>query len=166
MKLLTAKEQTLLQQLYETYRERLVNYADVMLHNRADAEDVVQDCFLYVLERPGSLKGVDSPETYHYLSVITKHKALDLIRKKNRLAAEEEAAEESYEMEAAESLSPALNAMAPRAREMLLLRYADEISVREIARMYGMQEAAVRQALHRAKKELKARLAEEDEDDK
>lgn len=158
MKALSAKEQTLLQQLYETYRERLVNYADVMLHNHADAEDVVQDCFLYVLERPGNLREVDSPETYHYLSVITKHKALDLIRAKSRLAEEEEFPEKSYELEVSESLSPALKALAPRAREMLLLRYADEISVREIAGLYGMQEAAVRQALHRAKKDLKAEL--------
>ncbi|MBR3436387.1 MAG: sigma-70 region 4 domain-containing protein [Lachnospiraceae bacterium] len=41
---------------------------------------------------------------------------------------------------------------------MLLLRYADEVSIREIARLYEMTEAAVRQALHRAKKELKANL--------
>ena len=158
MKELSAKEQTLLQQLYETYRERLVNYADVILHNHADAEDVVQDCFLYVLERPGNLKEVDSPDTYHYLSVITKHKALDLLRRKSRLADETEVREESYEMEATGSLSPALMALAPRAREMLLLRYADEISVREIARLYRMQEAAVRQVLHRARKDLKAEL--------
>ena len=158
MKELSAKEQTLLQQLYETYRERLVNYADMMLRNRADAEDAVQDCFLYVLERPGNLKGVDSPETYHYLSVITKHKALDLIRTKSRLVAEEEIPEESYELEVPKGLAPALKVLAPRAREMLLLRYADEISVREIARLYRMQEAAVRQVLHRARKDLKAEL--------
>ena len=158
MKALSAKKQTLLQQLYETYRERLVNYADVILRNRADAEDAVQDCFLYVMERPGNLQEVDSPETYHYLSVITKHKALDLMRARSRLAAEEEIPEESYELEVPQGLAPALKCLAPRAREMLLLRYADEISVREIARLYGMQEAAVRQALHRARKDLKAEL--------
>ena len=158
MKALSAKKQTLLQQLYETYWERLVNYADVILRNRADAEDAVQDCFLYVMERPGNLQEVDSPETYHYLSVITKHKALDLMRAKSRLAEEEEIPEESYELEVPQGLAPALKGLAPRAREMLLLRYADEISVREIARLYGMQEAAVRQALHRARKDLKDEL--------
>lgn len=157
---LPAKKKALLQQLYETYREKLVKYADVMLKNHADAEDAVQQAFLYVLERPQSLRGADSPETYHYLSVITKHKALDILREKSRLAGEEEIPEESCDPtgEEAAALWPAMAALPPRAREMLLLRYADEVSIREIARLYEMTEAAVRQALHRAKKELKANL--------
>ena len=43
---LSAKQKALLQQLYETYREKLVKYADVMLKNHADAVLVTPSFFL------------------------------------------------------------------------------------------------------------------------
>ena len=56
----------------------------------------------------------------------------------------------------------ALRQMPERARQMLLLRYADGIGTREIARLYGMTPDAVRRAIHRAKEDLRRRLSEEE----
>ena len=154
-----------LEKLYETYRGRLRAYASRFLPNEADAEDVVQDVFLYVAQRPGSIGTVESAETYHYLSVITKHKALDRLRELKHFAEEEMPREDerrTYELPEETPLSVALRQMPERARQMLLLRYADGIGTREIARLYGMTPDAVRRAIHRAKEDLRRRLSEEE----
>ena len=114
-----------LEKLYETYRGRLMAYASRFLPNEADAEDVVQDVFLYVAQRPGSIGTVESAETYHYLSVITKHKALDRLRELKHFAEEEMPREDerrTYELPEETPLSVALRQMPERARQMLLLR--------------------------------------------
>ena len=152
-----------LEQLYEMYRGRLMAYASRFLPNEADAEDVVQEVFLYVSQRPGSIRTAESAETYHYLSIIAKHKALDRLRELKRFAGDDIPQEEepAYEMPEESPLAEALRQMPERARQMLLLRYADGISTREIARLYGMTPDAVRRAIHRAKADLKKKLSQE-----
>ncbi|MBQ5953482.1 MAG: sigma-70 family RNA polymerase sigma factor [Lachnospiraceae bacterium] len=155
--------QSKLEQLYELYRGRLIIYASRFLPSEADAEDVVQDAFLYVSEKPGKIKTVDSAETYHYLSVIVKHKALDRLREMRSFVQDPfplEDEQASCEIPEETPLSAALRQMPERARDMLLMRYADGISTREIARLYGMKPDSVRRALHRAKSDLKKRLTE------
>ena len=153
-----------LEQLYELYRGRLMIYASRFLPTEADAEDVVQEVFLYVSQKPENIKTVDSVETYHYLSVIARHKALDRLREIRRITTEDyilEDAERFYEIPEETPLADSLRKMPERARQMLLLRYADGIKIREIARLYGMTPDSVRRAIHRAKADLKKRLSEE-----
>ena len=48
-----------------------------------------------------------------------------------------------------------LEALAPEVRELLLLRYADELSSLEIGQLLGLSTAAVRQRLSRAVRSLR-----------
>ena len=154
-----------LEDLYELYRGRLMTYASRFLLEEADAEDVVQEVFLYFSQRPGSIRTVESAETYHYLSVITKHKALDRLRELKRFAETEipwEDERQVYELPEETGFAEALLQMPERARQMLLLRYADGISTRDIARIYGMKPDTVRRAIHRAKEDLRKILSQKE----
>ena len=156
--------QSKLEQLYDRYRGRLMAYASRFLSSEEEAEDVVQDVFLYISEKPGKIGRVDSAETYHYLSVIVKHKALDRLREMKSFVQDDFLLEEEQavcEISEETALSAALRQMPERTREMLLMRYADGVSTREIARLYGMKPDSVRRALHRAKTELKRQLSEQ-----
>lgn len=50
----------------------------------------------------------------------------------------------------------AIKALAPTDRELVLMRYSNDLSVKEIADILGKNPGAVRTALHRALKTLKA----------
>lgn len=67
----------------ETLRPVLVRFALLQLRNGSQAEDVVQDTLIAVLEKPDSFAGQSSLKTY--VIGIMKHKIIDLLRSNQRL---------------------------------------------------------------------------------
>jgi RNA polymerase sigma-70 factor, ECF subfamily len=57
-----------------------------------------------------------------------------------------------------DQLADVLASLAPDLRELLALRYADGLSHAEIAGVLGLREAAVKQRVSRAVRDLRARL--------
>jgi len=60
------------------YEGRLLNFATTRLHQRADAEDVVQDTFVSFIKGLGNFRGEASLETY--LFIILRNKIFDRYR--------------------------------------------------------------------------------------
>ena len=67
--------------LYQDYAEFMQRVARRFLLNSYDAEDAVQDAFLYVAGRLDKIDLSDKVRTKSYLALITKHKAIDLLRR-------------------------------------------------------------------------------------
>jgi RNA polymerase sigma-70 factor (ECF subfamily) len=67
-----------LHQELETLRPALLRFAMLQLRNQAQAEDVVQDALVAVLEKPDRFAGQSSLRTY--VTGIMKHKIIDLLR--------------------------------------------------------------------------------------
>ncbi|MBS0309378.1 MAG: sigma-70 family RNA polymerase sigma factor [Proteobacteria bacterium] len=67
----------------ETLRPILLRFALLQLRNESQAEDVVQDALIAVLEKPDSFAGQSSLKTY--VIGIMKHKIIDLLRSGQRL---------------------------------------------------------------------------------
>ncbi len=161
----------ILDRVYRLFREPLLHYAQTILENEADAEDAVQQSFLYLMQHPEGIRSVNSPETLHYLSVIVKHQALDMIRKRGREVALEELPEGSYRQSFPEPgampLERAMLKLPEKMRELLILRYSDELRPKEIAALLEMKPDTVRRTLHRARGALKKLLrAEKEESEK
>lgn len=76
-------------ELYESYRELMFGVALRILRSEADAEDAVQQAFLSIFENFKKISRVHCPKTRAYVVIITEHKALDLLRGKKHIAAEE-----------------------------------------------------------------------------
>ena len=153
--------------LVDTYSTLLFRIANSVLRSRTEAEDVVQDVFIRVLEHRLSLPTVRDMRVW--LVRIAWNLALD--RKRRKRAAQ---LDETFADSLASATMPADKAMEeaqrfrsvlreierlPRAeRHVLLLSAIEELDTPEIAAVLRRSESAVRALLSRARARLRERL--------
>lgn len=156
-----------LEQLFWAHNERVLRAAYRITGNMADAEDVTQAVFLRLANQ--GAEQIENAESYLYRAAING--ALDLLRSRRAdrfveldVAAEKpsagwgHSAEQSVsERELREWLRSALAVLSPRAAEMFVLRYVEDLNNREIAGLMGTSRAVVAVMLHQAKSKLKKR---------
>ena len=130
-----------------------------------DAEDALQDVWLDVVRGLARLE--DPQALVAWLYRIARDKAYGRLRKARRLELpldeaqlEEPAASESDEFSAedAAKIHAALDELPAPQREVLVLRFLEEMSYEEIARVVGCQVGTVRSRIHYAKRAVKARI--------
>jgi RNA polymerase sigma-70 factor (ECF subfamily) len=155
--------------LVETYSALLFRVAHSVLRSRAEAEDVVQDAFVRVLEHRRRLPAVR--EMRVWLVRIAWNLALD-----RRRRVRPEQMDDGFAMGLVSANVPADEAMAEaarmrrvldaierlpgREREALLLSAMEELSTAEIGAVLGRSESSVRALLFRARARLRDRLGD------
>jgi RNA polymerase sigma-70 factor (ECF subfamily) len=155
--------------LVDAYSTLLFRIAHSVLRSRTEAEDVVQDVFIRVLEHRLSLATVRDMRVW--LIRIAWNLALDRKRRKRP-----EQLDEGFAQSLASASVPADAAMEeaqrfqsvlreierlPKAeRHVLLLSAVEELGAAEIAGVLGRSDSAVRALLSRARARLRERLAE------
>jgi RNA polymerase sigma-70 factor (ECF subfamily) len=165
----SAQEEIDIAALVETYSQLLFRVAHSILRSRAEAEDVVQDVFVRVIERRRSLQWVCDMRVW--LVRIAWNLALD---RRRRIRPEQ--MDESFAESLAAGTAPAdericvaqrmksvLCAMErlPKAeRHVLLLSALEELGTAEMAEVLGKSESGVRALLFRARTRLRERLEE------
>ena len=156
--------------LYSEYKNLMYYTANHILRNSNDAEDVVHQAFLKVIEILDTISSPRCHKTRALLVTITEHKAIDLYREKQRnvlpLAEEYIGAAPAAEIErlaARDTLAAAIASLPPRYRSVLLLRYDCGYSNAEIANILDTTEPNVRKLIQRAKEKLSAALSEMEE---
>ena len=153
--------------LVETYSRLLFRVAHSVLRSRAEAEDVVQDVFVRVIERHHSLQSIRDMRVW--LVRIAWNLALD---RRRRIRPEQ--MDESFAESLAASSVPADERLAEAARikavlremdrlprlerHVLLLSAGQELDTAEMAKVVGRSESAVRALLFRARTRLRERL--------
>lgn len=158
--------------LAERYRQRAGAVVLAMLGDATEAEDVVQEALLRAYT---DLPRLRDPHRFGaWLCGIAVNLAKMRLRRRNGLVSLEELAgglkflessdaSPERELEAGEVLKllrTALAVLPIRQRETLLLHYADGLSCAEIGIRVGQSAGAVRVSLHRARRRLRAELAE------
>jgi RNA polymerase sigma-70 factor, ECF subfamily len=155
--------------LVETYSSLLFRVAHSVLRSRAEAEDVVQDVFVRVLEHRRSLPAVR--EMRVWLVRIAWNLALDRRRRRRPEQFDEGFAESlvARDLPADEALNEAqrlrsvlreLERLPRTERDVLLLSVVEELGTAEMAEVLGRSESAVRALLFRARTRLRERLGE------
>jgi RNA polymerase sigma-70 factor (ECF subfamily) len=155
--------------LVESYSALLFRVVHSVLRNQAEAEDVVQDTFVRVLEHRRQLP--DVREMRVWLVRIAWNLALDRRRRIRPEQFDEGFADGlvSRELPADDALHEALRMKAvlrelerlPRAeRDVLTLAAIEELGTAEMAEVLGRSESAVRALLFRARTRLRERLEE------
>ncbi len=153
--------------LVETYSALLFRVAHSVLRSRVEAEDVVQDVFVRVLEHRRALTGVRDMRVW--LIRIAWNLALD---RRRRIRPEQ--MDESFARSLAASSVPAdqaldeaqrmrsvlceLERLPKGERHVLLLSAIEELGTAEMAEVLGRSESAVRALLFRARVRLRERL--------
>ncbi len=162
-----------LETLVREHSRLVYRIAYAVLRSHHDAEDATQETFLRVLRYSAKLADVEEPKTW--LARIAWRVAVD--RSKQRGRAREVALEDPEKpiAEAAAPDTPAdqavhgaelgaaverlIAALPTTLREPLILSAMEEMSPREVAATLGINEAAVRSRVFRARQILREKLA-------
>ena len=167
------------ERLVRSYQDQLFGYALRLLQDPSDAQEVTQDAFLRAYDALTSRYDASQCSTLAlrpWLFRITRNMAYN--RRRARRSAREEPFPEAdgwhipalrYEAGAAQSLEmqeerarleSALGRLSQPSRELILLRFVEELPYAEIAAVVGSGEAAVRAKVFRALRQLRAMLTE------
>jgi RNA polymerase sigma-70 factor (ECF subfamily) len=144
---------------YEENAGWMFRLAKAILKNEQDAEDALQEAFLTVVRKWDFYSSLDKDAMKAALTVITRSRSVNILRKR-RETADPELIErtlpgDEISMTAGLILEEAIAALPPKQREILLLRFADGFSLREIAEMLDEKPETVRKALYRARKQVR-----------
>jgi len=155
-----AGDETAFSRLMEWFGARTLAHLRGLLGD--DADDVQQEVWLAVYMRIGALSNPRAFRTW--LFQTTRHRAIDFLRsrKRERELLEEAAREIDFANAPDEgiggldqsSVAAALKDLSPAQREVLLLRYEEDMTYAQIAVIVGCSIGTVRSRLHHAKLRL------------
>lgn len=138
--------------LYERYREWVVRLAYRFTAHQDDALDVLQDAFMYLLRKFPGFRLTARLTTFLYPAV--KHLALARRRRRFRTTSDDALADTPEAPPAATTvhadLAAVLRVLPAAQREVLLMRFVDDMSLAEIATALEIPLGTVKSRLHHA----------------
>ena len=126
----------------------------------------MHQAFISIIENLDNIIEVDSPKTRSYIVIITERKAIDLLRKiqkRQTLEYNEDITGVEIHFEMDNPIATAITKLPSQYREVLLMRYHNGFSAKEIAAILSMSDSGVRKLIVRAKKALQELLEKEGE---
>jgi RNA polymerase sigma-70 factor (ECF subfamily) len=149
-------------------RERSLREARRIVGNPDDAEEAVQEALTRAWRAGSRAAEIESPTAW--VLHITRNESLRMLERRSRISRRElpedsadEPCEEDCRLEELVSQSDtrdALERLEPSDRELLFLRYGEDLSQPEVARRLDMPEGTVKVRLHRVRKRLRQALEE------
>ncbi len=157
-------------ELIAAYGDRLLRSAFSLCGNEIEAQDLVQDTFVQALRSADRFQRRSSLYTWLYaiLLNLTRHYLRDRRRiiyddalaGSDVLATEENPAPSDYGA-ASTALSEAMKQLSSAHREVIVLRYHEDLKIEEIARLLHISKGTVKSRLHYALAHLQTLLPEE-----
>jgi RNA polymerase sigma-70 factor (ECF subfamily) len=152
--------------LYGTYQPQIYRFVYLKVSHREEAEDLTHQVFLSAWQNIETYRHEGYPFS-SWLYQIARNKVIDFYRaRKQERSLEEfdpdafgekeqvtERTETSLELD---RLKKALRAMRPEYQEIVILRFIEELSIKEVAHILLKTEGAVKLLQHRAIKNLRA----------
>jgi RNA polymerase sigma-70 factor (sigma-E family) len=142
--------------LYNAHWRYLVRLAVLLVDDVSSAEDVVQDAFLALHRRSGSLRDPDAGLAYLRSSVVNLSRSVlrrrHVARKHLKVAEPDTTAPADHDVlvrDEHRAVLVAVRALPRHQREVLILRYWSGLSEREIAATLGISAGSVKSAASR-----------------
>ena len=157
------------EQIYKKYSNLLFHVAMNRLNNRCEAEDCVQDTFLYIAKNFHKIGQIESSETRQYLATIVTGYAIKKFNRNSKIEfvslEEYKNIQEANDLEFfddydAITVSEAIDKLDDESKVYLYLTYTYGYKSSEIAKMYGTSATAIRMRLSRIRKQLKEIIEE------
>lgn len=154
--------------LVEQYRDNVYRLAYRMCGNAYDADEAAQEAFVAAWRALPNFRGDAKFSTWLYR--LTTNAAIDVMRREKRhqtagdgemidVADDADSPQETVERtEQQEAVQKALSTLREEYREILLLRYMEELDYSEIAEVLQLPSGTVKSRINRAKAALKAAL--------
>ena len=147
----------LMERIRNNYDKLMFTVAWKILGNREDAEDAVQESYLELHRHRLRLLDPESAAARAYVLAVIESRAVNLYhkRKRERTLPLEELRERPVPLlERDTDLTVCLKKLKVEERQLLLLKYEHGYTIREIAELLGMTEAAAYKIHQRAKDKL------------
>lgn len=175
-KLRTKKDPEAFAKLYDIYARRIYSFVFFKVANREEAEDISSEVFLKAWRYINENKEIESFSGLLYK--LARNAVIDLYRSKAShkevFSVDDEGGENlqnketwqiGFEEKIGEKLEvqkviKALQSLKQEYREIVTLRYVDEMDISEIAEITGKGHVSIRVTLHRGLKKLKQLLAD------
>ena len=164
-----APESLDLQELIDSYGDQLLRSAYLLCGDETEAQDLVQETFVQALKSAQRFRGESAVYTWLHgilLNVCRRH-----LRKQKRLVFDEERVrQQPFESSQADDLdqdfcasrlAQALQKLSPEHREVIVLRYYENLKIEEIARQIGVSKGTVKSRLHYAVRHLQQLIPRE-----
>jgi len=179
MRGLRKRDTSLLDRLIELYQHRLLRYLYYLTGNRELAEDMFQETWMRVLERGHQYNGKSRFDTW--LFAIARHLVIDNSRKKSAVSleamtepqdgrvpvefatVEKSPCDHAIRQQTAGRLGQALMHLESVQREVIVLRFQEEMSLDEIADVTDAPLSTVKSRLYRGLEALKPVIGEPQE---
>lgn len=152
--------------LYDRYAKLVYNKCYGFAKSEDEAEDLTQDVFLQLFIKLRTFKGKSKFSTWLYsftynfcVNYVNRNKQRKMrdksvqVEDSEHKLTEEVPDESLYEMKA-DKLKKALEQISPEEKSILLLKYQDGASIKELVTLMELGESAVKMRLKRAKERL------------
>ena len=152
--------------LYDRYAKLVYNKCYGFAKSEDEAEDLTQDVFLQLFIKLRAFKGKSKFSTWLYsftynfcVNYVNRNKQRKIrdksvqVENSEHKLTEEVPDESLYEMKA-DKLKKALEQISPEEKSILLLKYQDGASIKELVTLMELGESAVKMRLKRAKERL------------
>ena len=144
---------------YEAQYDKIYRYCYFKLQNQTVAEDVTQETFLRFWE---SSTYKERGKELNYLYTIARNLCIDESRKRVFEELPEETSEEGPEAHVLERvvMKQAMEALTPEERELVLLRFVNEVPVKVICELRGCSRFSLNRQIKQVLKKLRDNLQE------
>jgi len=149
--------------LYDRYVKRVYRKCMSFSKEESIAEDLVQEIFLKVHDKLSKFRGNSSFSTWLY--AITYNHCVEHCRKRNKVSAvditeypehpEENPDEEELMSTRLEQLKSALDQVDPNDRMILVMKYQENVPIKDIMSRLRISESAVKMRLSRARQRVR-----------
>jgi RNA polymerase sigma-70 factor (ECF subfamily) len=161
--------------LYDRYQPAIYRFIVVKVGSREEAEDITHHVFLSAWQKVGTYKHQGHPFS-SWLYQIARNMVIDHYRSKRDDISLDKLDPESSIIPAVaqsdlsmklqlEKVHAAIKELKPDYQDVIILRFVEDLPLKETAAILKKSEGAVKLAQHRAIKELKKKLGDESKDD-
>ncbi len=154
-------------EVIDLYADQLLRTSYLILRDKEEAEDVVQETLIRVFKNIKNFKGTS--KLYTWIYQINLNLSRDILRKRHiNLSLEDEwIGEEDPNLKIEEKINKEvlereLKKLNPIYKEVLVLFYLREFSIKDIALILETSEGTIKSRLSRARNILKLSLEKED----
>ncbi len=156
-----------LDELIQKYYNDIYTYCYRRLGRQPDAQDATQETFLHFCRNFDSYTQRDKCKNYLY--IIAHNLCINTMQKKTPIPLEDEELEsltgkdaEREKVETANSVKAALNALPEEQKEVIQLRFYDDLKLKDIAQIMSSGLSVTKYRLNQGLKTLSKLLSRED----
>ncbi len=157
-----------IEEIYFSHYEKLIRYGLKFTNNYHLLEDCIQDLFVYIIENVASLGQTDNITFYLFKSLrrlLSKALNSNKFEIDYKLALKELDDSKNYYFEKTKNnqldvtkIFKILNDLPERQKEIIYLKYCNELSNQEIAEILEIKNQTVRNLLYRGLKSIKGKI--------